>query len=195
MTIAELLAKHGIKLESTAPGRYYTLCPQCSKDRSKQNAKCLGVTIEPNASVHWGCNHCSWTGPEKGSGGERPKLEITYDYHDADGTLLFQKVRNPPSFKARFYCRRPDGNGRWINNTKDISKPLYRLPEIIKAMKERRAIAVVEGEKDADNLWALDIPATCNFDGAADVQPQQRRAEHARIIVYGRRGNSTRRAV
>jgi hypothetical protein len=168
MTIAELLAKHGIKLESTAPGRHYTTCPRCSKDRSKQKEKCLGVTID-NEGVRWGCNHCGWTGPEKGSGERPTKIEITYNYHDADGLLLFQKVRNPPGFKARFYCRRPDGNGRWINNTKDISKPLYRLPEIIEAIKAGREVALVEGEKDANNLWALDIPATCNFDGALDV--------------------------
>ena len=36
-------------------------------------------------------------------------------------------------------------------------------------MKEDREIAIVEGEKDADNLWRLGIPATCNFDGTTDV--------------------------
>src|SRR5262249_15267787 len=147
-----------------------TTCPQCSRRRSQahQGAKVLGVTIEADGSVHWGCNHCSWTGPEKGSGDKR-KPAITYDYLNADGELQFQKVRNPPGLKSRFYCRRPDGNGGWINATKGASKPLYRWPEILKAMKEGREIAIVEGEKDVDNLWALNIPATCNFDGAPDV--------------------------
>ena len=135
-----MLAKHGIELATSAPGRHYTTCPSCSKDRSKahQGAKVLGITIEPNDSIHWGCNHCGWTGPEKGSNGSgarSTKIEITYDYHDADGTLLFQKVRNPPGSKSRFYCRRPDGRGGWINNTKDVTKPLYRLPEVIEAIK------------------------------------------------------------
>ena len=31
-----------------------------------------------------------------------------------------------------------------------------------------RTICVVEGEKDADNLWRIDIPATCNAHGASD---------------------------
>jgi hypothetical protein len=119
--------------------------------------------------VCWGCNHCAWTGPEKGSGnGHGASFTATYDYRDADGRLVFQKVRNPPGREPRFWCRRPDGNG-WINNTKGISKALYRWPEIIEAIKQDREIAIVEGEKDADNLWRIDIPATCNFDGAADV--------------------------
>jgi hypothetical protein len=169
MTTEELLATHGIKLESAAPGRYYTICPQCSATRSRahQNNKCLGVTIEADG-VRFGCNHCSWTGPEKG-GGERRKPEITYDYLDADGKLVFQKVRNPPGSKSRFYCRQPDGNGRWILNTKGLSKPLYRWPEVLAAMKQGEIIAVAEGEKDCDNLWRLGIPGTCNFDGAADI--------------------------
>jgi hypothetical protein len=177
MTVAELLAKHGIKLASTAPGRHYTTCPKCSGDRSNANQKkeVLGVTIEADGSVRWGCNHCDFKGGGKPREGETGKSQTYYDYRDADGVLQFQKVRNPPGSAARFYCRRPDGNGRWINSLKGIDhKPLYRWPEILKAMKDAREIAIVEGEKDADNLWALDIPATCNFDGAADVLKNQK---------------------
>ena len=69
MTPQDLLAKHNIHLASTAPGRYYTTCPQCSAKRSKahQRNKVLGVTVDANGA-HWGCNHCGWTGPEKGHG-------------------------------------------------------------------------------------------------------------------------------
>jgi hypothetical protein len=176
MTVAQLLAKYGIKLASTAPGRHYATCPHCSATRSSsehRSAKVLGVTIGADGRLHFGCNHCGRTGPEKGSGengnGESGKSQ-TYDYRDADSVLQFQKVRNPPGSAARFYCRRPDGNGRWINSLKGIDyKPLYRWPEILKAMEQGREIAIVEGEKDADNLWACGVPTTCNFDGAADV--------------------------
>jgi hypothetical protein len=170
--IAELLAKHSIKLESAAPGRYYTKCPQCSHKRSKahQDNKVLGVTVENNGNVFWGCNHCGWTGPEKGSGGNNSKFAATYDYVDDEGALLFQKVRNPPGSKNRFWCRRPDGNGGWIHNTKGINhKPLYRWPEVAEAIEKGHTIAIVEGEKDVDNLWRIGVPATCNFDGAADI--------------------------
>ena len=116
MTVAELLAKHGIKLPSMAPGRHYTTCPQCSHERRKSNAKPLGVTIEADGGVHWGCNHCSWTGPEKGAGkdgnGHGGKgFGATYDYTDADGALLFQKVRNAPRREPRSAWHAPSPKG------------------------------------------------------------------------------------
>jgi hypothetical protein len=173
MTTEQLLAKHGIRLTTTAPGRHYTICPRCSSSRTKahQHLEVLGVTIEDDGGVHWGCNHCNWTGPEKGAGNghNSHSFAATYDYANADGSLSFQKVRNPPGREPRFWCRRPDGCGGWINDTKGVSKPLYRLPEILQAIAQDREIAIVEGEKDADNLWRTGIPATCNFDGAADV--------------------------
>ena len=174
MTPEALLARHGIHLECTAPGRHYTTCPKCSAGRRQQNQKekVLGVTID-GKGARWGCNHCGWTGPEKGTGannGRQQRPAATYDYHAASGELIFQKVRNPPGHAPRFWCRRPDGKGGWISNTKGIDKkPLYREPEVVEAIKAARTICIVEGEKDADSLWRLDLPATCNFDGAADV--------------------------
>jgi hypothetical protein len=202
MTPQELLAANGITLKSTAPGRHYTICPQCSRGRAgaaHQRAKVLGVTIE-GSSVHWGCNHCGWTGPKKGigksNGQHRDHFAATHDYTREDGTLVFQKVRNPPGAKMRFYCRRPDGNGSWINNLKGIDhKPLYRWPEVDEAMAQDREIAIAEGESDVDALWEIGIPATCNFDGAADVtknpnvQPKwkpeySQQLAGARLIVF-----------
>jgi hypothetical protein len=121
---------------------------------------------------------------------------VSYDYVDADGALVFQKVRNPPGREPRFWCRRPNGRGGWINDTKGINnKLLYRWPQIAAAMAEDREIALVEGEKDADNLWRIGIPATCNFDGATDLikNPKAKpkwKAEYsealrgARIVVF-----------
>ena len=91
-TVAELLAQYGIKLASTTPGRYYATCPQCSASRSKRTAKVLGVTISLDGSVCWGCNHCGWTGPEKGSGKPNGKaaaddFAASYDYPDATGVV------------------------------------------------------------------------------------------------------------
>ena len=45
---------------------------------------------------------------------------------------------------------------------------IYRADEVKKAIAEGRIIACVEGEKDADNLWALGIAATCNAHGASE---------------------------
>jgi hypothetical protein len=176
MTPAELLVKHGIKLESYAPGRHYTTCPMCSPTRSRphQKNKVLGITIDDDGSVCWGCNHCAWTGPEKGSG-EPQKLQ-TYIYRDAAGTPRFRKVRNMPGRVPRFWLERADGRSGWIPGlTKDInSKVLYRINEVAKAIADGRIIACVEGEKDADNLWDLGVAATCNAHGAHDPTKKQK---------------------
>ena len=60
---ADILDENRIVLRSTAFGRHYTTCPQCSARRRKANQKlrCLGVTIEDDG-VKFGCNHCQWTG-------------------------------------------------------------------------------------------------------------------------------------
>ena len=119
MTVAELLTKYGIKLASTAPGRHYTTCPHCSAGRASKEhraAKVLGITIEADGKVHWGCNHCSWTGPEKGAGKngngrDGAQHAATYDYADADGALLFQKVRNAGT-RAAFLAAPAGRQGR-----------------------------------------------------------------------------------
>jgi hypothetical protein len=91
-----------------------------------------------------------------------------YPYVDAQGTLLFEKCRYQPK---RFVQRRPLPKGGYEYRLGAVEKPLYRLPEVIRA----NTIFVVEGEKDADrvsslNLSALDprttVAATTNFDGA-----------------------------
>ena len=171
LTAAKVLQEHGIEVPFDAAGRVYTICPVCSntRERSHQKLKCLGVTIN-GVGVHWGCNHCGWTGGnrfEKSNGHDR--TITTYDYTDENGTLLFQKVRTPDK---KFWQRRPDGKGGWINGLGDTKKVLYRLPELIEDIANDHVVLVVEGEKDVDNLRAIGVPATCNPDGAA--KPGQR---------------------
>ncbi len=166
VTAEELLKAHNIHLPDTSPGRQYATCPQCSATRGKKNDKCLGVTIDAEG-VCWGCNHCGWSGPPKGSGGKH-ELQA-YVYRDADGVALFRKVRNLPGREPRFWLERADGRGGWLKGTKGVdTRIIYRLDEVKKAITEGRIIACAEGEKDADNLWATGIAATCNAHGASE---------------------------
>ncbi len=43
---------------------------------------------------------------------------------------------------------------------------VYRLPDVIEALADERLVLIVEGEKKAEALWALGIPATCNAGGS-----------------------------
>lgn len=98
----------------------------------------------------------------------KPSITATYDYKDMEGNLLFQAIRyEPKSFKQR----RPDGKGGWIYNLTDITPVLYRLPEIVRAVATGEIIYLVEGEKDADRLWAYGLIATCNPMGAGKWRP------------------------
>lgn len=97
---------------------------------------------------------------------ERPRDEptATYRYTDENGMLLFEVVRKPGK---RFVQRRPDGNGGWTYNLKGITRrPLYRLANVIAAVKNGDPIVIVEGEKDVEALEPLGIVATTNPAGA-----------------------------
>ena len=94
------------------------------------------------------------------------RIVAEYDYRDESGTLLYQVVRFEPK---DFRQRRSDGRGGWTWNTKGTRRVLYRLPELLVA-DPGAWVFVVEGEKDADNLAALGLVATCNAGGAGKWQ-------------------------
>lgn len=81
-----------------------------------------------------------------------------YNYTDADGKLVNQVVRlEHPQKKKEFLQCTPRGWG-----LRDVVPPLYNLP----VLRVSPWAVVVEGEKDADNLIALNLPATTVCGGA-----------------------------
>jgi hypothetical protein len=103
---------------------------------------------------------------------------LTYDYQDESGTLLFQVVRGP---KKKFFQRRPDGCGGWINDLKGVRRVLYRLPVLLARPSE--TVFVVEGEKDADRLHAAGLLATTNSGGANKWKQSHSESLRGREIV------------
>ena len=83
---------------------------------------------------------------------EKRQIVATYDYPGG-----VQKIRY--SDKS-FSWRQPDGKGGWIYSRKGIKPSLYLSGEL------SDGIAVVEGEKDADNLHRLGWDAVSGADGA-----------------------------
>jgi hypothetical protein len=176
MTPQELLQKFSIHLsDDTTYGHRYTTCPKCSADRKTAAHRAdpvLGVTID-DKGVCWGCNHCGWTGPEKGNGHALQNATRYHVYTDEAGQVLYRKVRRPKGVKGlRFWLERPDGRGGWIRGTNGARKVLYRLPELIADIAAGREIVLFEGEKDVDNARAIGVPATCNPDGASEPDKQ-----------------------
>jgi hypothetical protein len=79
------------------------------------------------------------------------KIQTTYPYHHADGSLAYEVVRFIPK---NFRPRMPDGTYGLA-----CGRILYRLPDIL-TRKADNFVWVCEGEKDADTLSSYGLVAT-----------------------------------
>lgn len=154
---------------------YFAFCP-CHADGHKSGRRSLRIQQKDGKILLYCFAGCPTEDIVRALGlsmsdlfvGDKPKAtskEITavYDYPDESGRLLYQVVRYQPK---DFRVRRPDGAGGWAWNLKGIEPLPYRLPELLTALAAGKTVFVVEGEKDADNLAALGLTATCNHGGA-----------------------------
>lgn len=118
--------------------------------------------------------------PEKRESGGRWEAVAHYDYTDAAGKLLYQKVR----------YRKPDGGKSfgWYHWTPGGQREkgrggepvLYNLPAVVAADK----VYLVEGEKDVETLKAHGLTATSTPDGAGgDWKPQYTEALKGKAVV------------
>jgi len=165
---ADILRSAGITTKSTAPGRYYAICPQCSANRkpAHQKLQCLGITIDEKG-VTWGCNHCNWKGggsyepyPAKKNGGSLPFV-AQYIYRQADSAPYLKVCRTAEKQFPQFHW---DGSG-WKKGKPNGPKIPYRLPELL-AASVGTTIYFCEGEKDADAVHALGLLGTTCSEGA-----------------------------
>jgi len=81
------------------------------------------------------------------------KIVATYRYDDKDGGHVMDVVRFKPK---GFRPRRPDG--KWTLD--GVTRVPYLLPQMLAAIKEGRAIILLEGEKDCDNAKKIGLVAT-----------------------------------
>lgn len=103
--------------------------------------------------------------PEGTSGAQKPKQQTrspvvkAYQYTDASGALLYEKLRRADK---SFSQRRPDGKGGFLYNRQGVPHVLYRLHEVASA----EIVLICEGEKDANRLAGLGFTATTGENGA-----------------------------
>jgi 5S rRNA maturation endonuclease (ribonuclease M5) len=127
--------------------------------------------------------------------------EAVYTYADEAGDMLFQVVRRPGK---KFIQRRPKNgkafrigwsdNGEWQApdgwdyDLNGVRRVIYRLPQVAEAIKSGKPVWIVEGEKDADNLYTAGVVATCNPGGALkwrhDYNPTFR---YANVVIVADR--------
>ena len=166
---------------------YSALCP-AHEDSMNSLSASLGTTGAVVFNCHRGCTAQDvaaaigfemrdlWPDdkPIISDGGVKTKTFIeSYQYHDAEGTLIFEVSRFAyPDGKKSFTQRQPDGEGGWLYQTSNIvNKPLYRLPNVTKAIKDGDPIYITEGEKDVHTLESFGLTATTNSGGAKNWQP------------------------
>jgi hypothetical protein len=93
------------------------------------------------------------------------EIRAVYPYHDEAGVLAYEVIRYDTEDKARrFRQRRPDGSGGWLWKT-GTRQLLYRLPQLIEAVKAGQRVLITEGERDADTAARLGFEATTNSGG------------------------------
>ncbi len=114
---------------------------------------------------------------------EKPQIDFAhpervYSYTDAGGRELFQVCRyayvqdgkKEKTFRQRRYAPQDEKANRdgYVmsvpNELRDHT--LYRMPQLLAAIREGRPVYVVEGEKDVETLERLGHTATCNPGGA-----------------------------
>ncbi|HEY9678702.1 MAG TPA: phage/plasmid primase, P4 family [Drouetiella sp.] len=113
-----------------------------------------------------------------------------YPYVNADRSLEFEKWRfyDPATDTKSFRQRQSNGKGgfdKW--KLTEGPKPLYKLPELLDAIKAGKTIFIVEGEKDVNNMFADGLVATCNFEGGGKWKPEYneflRNAERVVLVL------------
>lgn len=176
MQLAELLPR----LNNPIPykGRqddYFSFCP-CHADGHKTGRRSLRTQQKDGKILLYCFAGCTPENIVKALGltmsdlftDDKPKasrrqIAAVYDYQDEAGRLMYEVVKYQPK---DFRVRRPDGTGGWAWNLKGIDPLPYRLPSLKAALEAGKAVFIVEGEKDADNLAGLGLTATCNHGGA-----------------------------
>lgn len=103
------------------------------------------------------------------------KLVCTYKYTDSKGALQFEVARLMQKNGEKTFRQhrpvKPDGTDRCAFPIRlDVPAELrdnliYRQPETEAAIAAGQTVYIVEGEKDADTLWRLGLPATTNAGG------------------------------
>lgn len=105
---------------------------------------------------------------------ERPSESVVlrvYDYHNYEGEYLFTKeIRGHGAGKKTSQFIRRGKKREYslasLNRTRDWSKTLYRLPEVVNAVQRGETVYINEGEKGADAVRSLGLVATCQPAGA-----------------------------
>jgi putative DNA primase/helicase len=84
---------------------------------------------------------------------------VRYSYFNTDGKTAYHVIRSDPK---DFRPMTPDG----YLDLEGLERLPYRLPELLKGVKDSKPILLLEGEKDVDSAMAMGLIATTFVGGA-----------------------------
>jgi hypothetical protein len=100
----------------------------------------------------------AWADVLPAKNGTHAEWDAAHEYRDATGELRYTVFRRGTG--PNKVIRQQSASGAW--SMAGIARIPYRLPELYGQPR----VFVVEGEKCADRLWSIGLPATCNVGGA-----------------------------
>jgi len=201
--VLDALSNAGCNPKQSSPGQWNAKCPVTAAHKAgdKNPSLSLAEGLEGKAllTCHRGCTlpdiaqalnlglRDLFPKRDKVADFDQKRIVATYPYVDADGELIYEVVRYRPK---DFRQRQRDTQGGWvwsIANIADEQRPLYHLPQVLRAVETGRTIWIVEGEKDAENLqWHVpqgDV-VTTNSGGAKYWRPHHAKTlQGANVIV------------
>jgi len=160
------IAKRQLKdIIARGKGTHMMNCP-CHDDKKAS----LAVFVDENGRVSFYCHAlCDKDDiideleldPEDLQGFNEPEIIARYPYIDLHGNIIHETVRLPDKeFRQRRPDTDPNSDNEYIWNLQGVQTLLYRLPEVVKGIKDGERILLVEGEKDALNLSKLGFVST-----------------------------------
>lgn len=177
MSSAETIAKAFGKARKSGSG-WQCLCPIHENQNSNPS---LGVVDNPNGGVTFNClANCDWREIQRIAEDrglierfeEKKKMHnesnghldqsVNYSYFQEDKTVRYYVKRLVRNGSKSFLPYHFDESGKNITGLEGIERIPYNLP----ALLESEIVYLTEGEKDADTLIRLNLPATTNVSGA-----------------------------
>lgn len=105
------------------------------------------------------------TVPEEARPAELDLVTNSYIYTDEAGTPIYRVKRTK---NKRFFQERWVHDGQlWVRGVEGVRRVLYRLPEVVDAVKDGRRVVIVEGEKDADRAVNEGLGVATTVSGGA----------------------------
>jgi putative DNA primase/helicase len=125
-----------------------------------------------------------------------PAQTSEYFYPNRAGESLVKVVRQDNGAGKKKFFQSYWGGQDWKKGNPQGVRPhipIYRYQEVQKAIEQNQHIYIVEGEKAADALWALGIPATTTIGGSGGYKTYgdySSDLKGARLILAPDRDNS-----